>query len=115
MPTSLAKFLLDRIAEDEAAAYSAADYDEVSFDLRWRSAPDLASDCGLDEAEAAFIARYSPVRVLAECAAKRSIIEGFLASTSERQRSTLIEAMAFLAEAYDQHPDYTERWRPGQM
>lgn len=83
----LAEFLLARIAEDEQRAERS--YGEPPWHSRG----------------------WSPQRVLAECDAKRRIVE-------MRQRNHTVitaglqEAMAFLALPYADHPDYREEFRP---
>lgn len=100
---TLADFLLARIAEDEAAAeYSTA---------MWTSMP-------------------STSRVLAECEAKRRIVEELTVARRERvpaQRSGVYDVaevrdmrsdgdadmvLPLLALPYSDHPDYREEWRP---
>lgn len=79
---TLVEFLLARITEDEAVAT------ESFYDgQRWYSEEEAVSDFGRYEADddrvidadrksdARHIARWEPARVLAECAAKRAIIE----------------------------------------
>lgn len=57
-------------------------------------------------------------RVLAECEAKRQIVEAYagmeaLPSEEQReQRATLRWACQLLAAPYADHPDYREEWRP---
>jgi hypothetical protein len=79
---SLAEFLLARIAEDEVAATEAgADSWEVADErkVRWvrngGNAHGWAAFADLPTATV-HIARWDPARVLAECEAKRRIIEG---------------------------------------
>jgi hypothetical protein len=63
---TLTEFLLARIAEDEAAARA------VGWTPRWVMAHDLPD---APPGIVAHIARHDPARVLAECAAKRRIVE----------------------------------------
>lgn len=91
---SLADFLLARIAEDEAAA-------------------------GLAQPGRH---RWSRDRILAECEARRRIVEEFAqvhadyqvarTPTLEGQRFGLLKAVAFLALPYASHPNYREEWKP---
>lgn len=56
------------------------------------------------------IARHDPARVLAECAAKRAIVEresGSRTKITYRRLMTLQD----LASVYSNHPDYREEWR----
>jgi hypothetical protein len=70
--TSITEFLLERIAEDENLA-RAVIADMPRWDSEtWESA---VLEVGEDLPGPILTARYSPVRVLAECAAKRAILE----------------------------------------
>lgn len=54
------------------------------------------------------IARYDPARALAECEAKRHVLDESLV-----WGEGCLDVMArYLAEAYDDHPDYDQDWRP---
>lgn len=53
--------------------------------------------------DAEHIAAWHPTRVLAECAAKRRLVE---ASAGNEK------VLRILAEAYADHPDYRDEWRP---
>lgn len=76
---SIVEFLLARIAEDESVAR------ESPFDRAWTAHPDETGQpikaggrariatCAVDVMD--HIARHDPARVLAECQAKRAIIE----------------------------------------
>jgi hypothetical protein len=101
----LIEFVLARIAEDEAAALA------VEADV-W------------DQAEGRW--RYRPTRVLAECEAKRRIVERWRDLTYEveqaESRGDYDAAPVATAFAYEQvvkviaavradHPDYQEDWR----
>ena len=85
---TLTAFLLARIAEDEQR-----------FDLEFRHDP-----IGEEEAFAADAAN----RVLADCEAKRRIVE--VATAHGTLQS--IEILSLLALPYADHPDYQEDWRP---
>jgi hypothetical protein len=114
----ITEFVLARIAEDEAAAQAALDQAPASG-LR-------DSDEGHD---AGHTARWSPARVLAECTAKRTIVEAFeelgqfltRASDSGSEDTAagvrdmfagLMIAVQAHAGAYADHPDYRPEWRP---
>jgi hypothetical protein len=68
------------------------------------------------------IARHDPARVLAECEAKRQIVEDFQvlhrdyrethSETTEARRFQAMVTVARLASVYADHPDYREEWRP---
>jgi hypothetical protein len=119
---TLTEFLLARIAEDqtEAGAVLADTY----YD--WGSYMD---DAGMYHTSAAhFAARHDPARVLAECEAKRRIVNDWQTLTDrvDDQRrplhlfdpvtSMLLKAtepwLRHLATVYAGHPDYREEWRP---
>ena len=51
---------------------------------------------------------YDPERVLAECAAKRSIVERAELAGTKFAMFTLFD----LAAVYADHPDYQDEWRP---
>jgi hypothetical protein len=110
---TLTDFLLARIAEDEAVARGAiADdggsnegfanqYDRMvgTYDRPLDWVPRIGEDA------ARLIARFAvPARVLAECEAKRRIVE--LISSPGPQ------ALRLLALPYADHPDYLPEWRP---
>ena len=95
---TLTEFLLARIGEDEAAAR----------DTGW-----LAFEYGVDSAgREAFAAR-----VLAECEAKRRIVEQAI-GIAEVSRAASIEDLGgeqilrLLALPHADHPDYRKEWRP---
>jgi len=120
---ALTDFLLARIADDEAAARAAvgsssvewqADRYRVIFGGEWEVA-----DANVQTA--AHIARHDPARVLAECEAKRRIVEDLaLPYIAERRRlmngqpswgdehPTLL---LLLALPYADHPDMRPEWR----
>lgn len=138
---TITEFLEARIAEDEALAREAG-----KRSLEWRSfgrsvyggtiyEPNIAdgdeSDDGYgsihivydegspDQAEAAHIARHDPARVLAECAAKRAILElagevDGMDSQIENEwgdfNGTADKILHTLAAVYASHPDYRKEW-----
>ena len=96
---TLTEFLMARIAEDE----------ESAREPRW-----LALEYGVDSVgRNAFSAR-----VLAECEAKRRIVENFEAAASVGSNDAECMAAAYqracelIAAVYADHPDYDESWRP---
>jgi hypothetical protein len=145
---TLVEFLLARIAEDEAVA-------EASPTQRWRydgGAPlghwargagaaamvmtewanghstfvvQVPSGGGGRPGVEPHIARHDPVRVLAECAAKRRIvddaaaIEGIASGASSPKFAdgahfAMQDVLLYLAQPYADHPDFREEWaRPG--
>jgi hypothetical protein len=143
MSDDLAEFLLARIAEDEAVARavtSSGSWVAVPASDPYRpGAADVARVEGGDEyspdyvaldgdglgsttmANAEHMARWDPVRVLAECDSKRRIVEAHRRTDyrlpHEGYRVTighdgLDEAVRLLALPYVDHPDYDESWRP---
>lgn len=94
---------------------------------------DVISSIGYDsdqvlvkQSDGAHIARHDPARVLAECAAKRRIVErhgaldedecpgcgAYLDGTWRTGPGELCPDLAALASVYADHPDYREEWRP---
>jgi len=116
----LVEFLLARITEDEAAARAAfrtVDGRDVGG-WYWSNAGDavFVDDseqvvaCGpwqqlMHQPSAHHIARWDPERVVAECAAKRRVIE---LARGRPGRAVL----RHLALVYADHPDYRDDWRP---
>lgn len=139
--TDLATFLLARIAEDESAARAAIlrTYGQtgrwVTFDdkehlstttvFAWNRDERLGQACETEmswigRAARDHIARHDPARVLAECEAKRRIVDAAQrAAQSDRQSEHLRgirEADNYtlwcLSLPYADHTDYREEWRP---
>lgn len=135
--TDFAAFLLARIAEDQAAATEAAHGESG----RWATGGDASTRAVEDAdaypviydegspsyAQAAHIARHDPARVLADCEAKRQVIESYRhhagryaeeqylggVHTSLRNiRDSLFWVMLRLAVTYGGHADYRDEWRP---
>jgi hypothetical protein len=103
---TLVDFLLARIAEDEAAAR----------DSRALYGPDSSL----------YINRHNPARVLAECEAKRRIVElhsrdhectapgdGYAGVfAADGTMPSTCSTMRALALPFATHPDYREEWKP---
>ena len=134
---SITEFLEARIAEDERVARDATQgrwevvptrgdqpkVQEVGRDA-WLAI--TSSDPGVPrDANAQHIARHDPARVLAECAAKRAILEHANKATEvekefddyewqgtvERSEPWIGDAILLaLAAVYKDHPDYREEW-----
>lgn len=125
--TTLSEFLLARIAEDQDVA------ETVMSPGLWQEAGDdferiedaegqWAADTIVGNAR--HIVRWQPARVLAECDAKRRIVEQFqrneqighssniLAPEVRRTNLTLEGVLLALALPYADHPEYQETWRP---
>lgn len=85
---ALAEFLLARIAEDEAVAREGGQWDG-GMEIAWRDVGGINESLiiGTD-------------RVLAECEAKRRLID-----------LTIPHVLRILALLYANHPDYREEWR----
>jgi len=97
------RFVLARFAEDEAVAAAEA----VLRD----------GDPYFENEASAFERRFDPARVLAECAAKRAIVENIYLDPEAFNTEYRIgwnagvEATAkILAAVYAEHPDYDEAW-----
>ena len=143
---TLTDFLLARIAEDEAAAAICAE----AFPPRWEVSdrghsatvradkPTFAVVSEIDQVQETpgrwpgehldHIARFDPARVLAECEAKRRIVEatrfdddprsavdewlGHPDMTPPREVAVMIDTLLALAAVYAGHPDYRDEWRP---
>jgi hypothetical protein len=118
----LTDFLLARIAEDEANVAAIlrqdpnweADGDGV-FDRPDRRIAYVRGDYA-----ATHIAHWDPARVLAECEAKRRVVE--LHRTDATDPEVIVcavclygppcETLRLLALPYADHPDYRPEWRP---
>lgn len=109
-PMDVVRFLLARLDEDEHEAQAAVRY---WAGVRVESAT---------PAEDAHIARHNPARVLAEVAAKRAIIRGFLTEDDksppwqswgeDSEFSAVMWSIQHLAIPYADHPDYRQEWQP---
>ncbi|WP_435735957.1 DUF6221 family protein [Cellulosimicrobium sp. PMB13] len=118
------EFLLSRIAEDELTARAAGQ--AGGTDGRENGSEDGST--GGEAAPDRHRARWSPTRVLAECGAKRRIVELAHEATGydmtvdlERASSARAQSgvsfvgdriLKELATTYADHPDYDEAWRP---
>lgn len=122
---TLTEFLLARIAEDEAVARAVAPLGHVidmggnRLDERWYvsrlrfSSADGAARSEQDVEATAHYARHDPARVLAECEAKRRIVERCSAVDYAMPSTRLAHGiLAELALPYADHPDWREEWRP---
>jgi hypothetical protein len=111
---TLVEFLLARIAEDQRRA---RDLVSVSFTPRW-----------LTDGNGKVIEKPAPEinlkeRLLAECEAKRRIMEAARHAEVEGggaaivmfdgyPRDGIVRVLAALALPYADHPDFREEWRP---
>lgn len=135
MSVTLTEFLLARIAEDEAKARAAGGQVWASLNRSWDSPDvrDIAAMSGQTERLFAVpmdydehVARHDPARVLAECEAKRRILELHPESPRYIYEQTMADPeptevyagtdvpheLLWLALPYADHPDYDESWRP---
>lgn len=112
--TNLTDFLLARIAEDEGAAkMRQALLNAVPEHERAAAEAVRVTMFGGDSWSLATRAP-DPARVLAECEAKRRIVEELAPDSCSSpdawwQRTSTLE---FLALPYADHPDYREEWKP---
>lgn len=95
---NITDFLLARIQEDEADAQT--DAEEMA-----KSSVSIQFDCATQ-------ARFTPARVLAECAAKREIIRWWVDGLIGYVRvdDELTNPLLPLAAVYKDHPDYRQEW-----
>lgn len=101
---TLTEFLLARIDEDEAAAQ--------------QEDADFANTSLLPTYDSEHQVRWHTGRVLAECEAKRRIVDAGRAEYEDSLQSgddttgLAEEVLHALALPYSDHPDYDEAWRP---
>jgi hypothetical protein len=149
MSGDLAEFLLACIAEDKAAAEAATPSPWRWVDPRWGRhpvgrvkqalvgdrdqmiLPSHSGDMWPSASDADQITRWNPARVLAECEAKRQIVELYqryeasirqefaiaklddpISDTLYAARDALTEALRLLALPFADRPGYREEWRP---
>lgn len=95
---NITDFLLARIEEDEADAQT--DADEMA-----KSSVSIQFDCATQ-------ARFTAARVLAECKAKRAIIDWWLNGVIGYVEvdGDLTNPLLPLAAVYSDHPDYQQEW-----
>lgn len=98
---TITEFLLARIGEAEVVARSVPDVEPKSSASVFTS---LHAPTGTVE--------VSPARVLAECAAKRAIVDSWRRVQSVGTNGFGPGALQHLAAVYADHPDYDEAWRP---
>ncbi len=120
---NLTKFLLARIAEDEAVARAAGSavwspgkdgsVDEREVTKRTADAPDesVVYDEGIGvptRGERDHIATWNPARVLVECEGKRRITNVVPLSTGAKVMHRKV--LGLLALPYADHPEYQQEW-----
>lgn len=131
--SNLADFLLARYADEEAVAracetpgpWHVGPVDSVTSDVAVAEVygPEGADDEVAENVyatDAEHIALHDPARVLAECEAKRRIVEiatdQIRLSAREKWdnwRDMATQTLSALALPYADHPDYREEWRLG--
>jgi hypothetical protein len=124
---TLTDFLLARIAEDEEVARRVGEswfryFGQVYvIEGAGEGHPAWQAHRGDDrcqvrtEADGDHIARHDPARVLAECEAKRRIVEELRSITMGKWKAGEPWAdrmLGILALPYADHPDYREEWKP---
>jgi hypothetical protein len=97
--TTLADFLLARIADDQAAGEQAVTW-PTQNGLAWIG----------PTPQAATLLAISGHRMLAECDAKRRIVEAMVEVGLEFLTPGLV--LRRLALPYVDHPDFSEEWKP---
>lgn len=111
---TLTSFLLARIAEDESVARrTLAESDLLDWSGRWSDAHGLHGPADGPSGHTSVV--IDPARVLAECEAKRRIVDDYL---DERSRVPLSLgtlsgfecALEHLACVYADHPDFLQEW-----
>lgn len=123
--SDLVEFLLARIAEDAAAARHVIEIRErympdapVVIDYQWVEFMAPAAHPG-NRSSMFFDGAPSPHRVLAECEARRRIIEWYGVSEEREMPSDawvlMVHVLRELALPYWDHPDYRGDWRPGDL
>jgi hypothetical protein len=121
---TLGDFLLARIAEDEEGARDALGPSAYEWtDDGWTEAVMLAEGEGVQGATVELWRRFSPARVLAECEAKRRMVErhsecgrgwGYCDDGGHSWYPKLgCGDLADLARPYSDHADYRPEWTPG--
>jgi hypothetical protein len=125
---ALTKFLLARIAEDEADARAATpghwwnESGTVHACLPFGRDDGLpGAAChpldaqganGLDaDADAEHASRWNPARVIAECDAKRRIVQAAASIRSGPSMGPMSLVLDLMALPYADHPDYRAEWR----
>lgn len=124
--TTLTDFLLARIAEDEEVARRAGDSGPVTHGRR----SELTQVWDRDYGEIEGAVEYDSLRVLAECEAKRRIVEFHRPSTDHGDAyapycvgcweeggmdgapNHPCRTVRWIALPYADHPDYREEWKP---
>jgi hypothetical protein len=118
---SLADFLLARIAEDETQARELVPGRVDPENARWHT--ESLAMASLDDRQRRYVVKWAPPRVLAECEARRRIVErqqhaaqaravGIINPASLATEIAWPDALRLLAAVYADHADYRGEWRP---
>lgn len=135
--SDLADFILQRIAEDEAAARDCAKaypgewelYDRGHYAKVQAGGPTFRIVAEFEDQDGAqvlglawlgdalsHIQRNGPARVLAECEAKRRVVERVLAEDDSLASPASLnlgdDVLQLLALPYTGHPGFREEWQP---
>ncbi len=106
------EFLLARIAEDESVAKGALRKSSYEWsDNAFTEAVELAQGEGAVKEATEHIARWDPARVLAECEAKRRVVESVERAMRTGTSGLGPSVVRTLALPYADHPDYDEAWK----
>jgi len=100
--TDLAAWLLEQIAEDERVARDAGA--DAMMGGRWKAYPEGA----YNELQSTVLA--SSRRVLAECAAKRAIVERYVYLADHGDSGDARWVLAALAQPYRDRPGWRDEW-----
>jgi hypothetical protein len=103
--TGLAEFLLERIAEDRGPS-GIGHYIHCDGDY-------YITEMVINRATADHIARWHPLRVLADCDARRRLVEELARMQRDEFGWDNVEdkVMSYLALPYADHPDFQDEWR----
>lgn len=100
----LASWLLDQIAEDERVA---GDLAADGYPKHGRRVLSVQGTLEIPWPD-----RWNPVRVLAECDAKRRIIASFEGLRYDEAHVLADRVLRLLALPYSDRPGYREEWKP---
>lgn len=114
MTTDIKEFLLERIAEDETAARLA----KGASPFRWQALnKGVMCNGGYIAKQTAWqstadhITRFDPARVLAECAAKRAVIEDAASFADDYYLGFVCSnVLHTLTIPYRDHPEFNPEW-----
>jgi hypothetical protein len=108
---TLTDFLLARIAEVEEGARSMQSVPPSAADVV--SLSKVTTTHGMNPPVVTRKVTYDPARVLAECEAKRRIVQEYDWAYRQTSGDGLWIALRLLALPYADHPDYREEeWKP---